>query len=755
MITPKFSITQDDEFVYVSIKVPYIRVSSAELIAEDCTFSFYCKPYLLKLHFPCPLKEEDEECKATYDPFNDNGTLTAHLPKLEHGQFFPDLDLTTKLLQVQSQQPKTDGTAPSIEVISSEDLIDCTIGDDDDEEDTVSELPGVFRSVGDVTYGFNNQYSKVFTNLREELLDMTEIKHPDSILGQYRSVLRIAAENQQFDPERYLGDSMEGEMDAIYQEALALRTFHTAQWDAWKGAKAKRAPVEEAGADLKAEGGGGANVEAVTDGAALTSPAAASPLDPRDIAFDAVGGFSAAEKEILASKLPNKEYLIKPGSDEEFALLLGLADILFAYGYDHRLTTGEGNVESAHTIARLSCTFSWLEDYGYALRGAADSSERSTAAGAAEYREDCVASAIKFSLRRCMIYPYLRVWKLARKVLADVARILFLGKRAILKCLLQLHALFEHTDTHYLLNKIYVADYCVWLQSSALTDAALQSFAKLYNNAKGAVEKSHDEGKGLMGFFLPEIERWAAESEALECEDSDSEETDSSTENEEESSSSGSSDTSDGESDSGTESDTESEDGHASEGGGKEASQSGGEGPEVDLIAATATSGEGLAATEDGLKVRQPVEEEGVDLACRIPAELLDYSVLQQRDPALAYLRPPAGAALTAAAGIGGSADTSAAEESSIGQMLLMPKRKADTEAGVFPQVGAQNKKALIQDITPALPVAPAPSRRVLIEDITPPAAPDAGEVQQSEESLSGVMNDLSISEGSARPSLL
>lgn len=42
-------------------------------------------------------------------------------------------------------------------------------------------------------------------------------------------------------------------------------------------------------------------------------------------------------------------------------MLLGLADVLFAYAYDHRTTEGDASVESAWTVAVLSPLLSWLE----------------------------------------------------------------------------------------------------------------------------------------------------------------------------------------------------------------------------------------------------------------------------------------------------------------------------------------------------------------------------------------------------------
>ncbi|CAN0285749.1 unnamed protein product, partial [Ectocarpus fasciculatus] len=60
-------------------------------------------------------------------------------------------------------------------------------------------------------------------------------------------------------------------------------------------------------------------------------------------------------------RLPNREYLIDAGSAEERRVLLGLADVLFAYAYDHRTTTGDATVESPWTLAVLSPLLSWLE----------------------------------------------------------------------------------------------------------------------------------------------------------------------------------------------------------------------------------------------------------------------------------------------------------------------------------------------------------------------------------------------------------
>ena len=52
MITPRFSVTQDDEFVYVDIELKYVKIQHAEFSIQGPSFSFYLKPYLLSLNLP-------------------------------------------------------------------------------------------------------------------------------------------------------------------------------------------------------------------------------------------------------------------------------------------------------------------------------------------------------------------------------------------------------------------------------------------------------------------------------------------------------------------------------------------------------------------------------------------------------------------------------------------------------------------------------------------------------------------------------
>ena len=120
-------------------------------------------------------------------------------------------------------------------------------------------------------------------------------------------------------------------------------------------------------------------------------------------------------------------------ADDDMAAYLTLADVLYAYCYDCRLTQGDANVESAYSISRLSCSLSWLESWQLS-----------------ETEPTTPGTAILFMLRRSLIYPYLRVWKLSRKVLADVAKLLLLGRKPGAQ---NLRAHFDSLPHYYLLNR--------------------------------------------------------------------------------------------------------------------------------------------------------------------------------------------------------------------------------------------------------------------------------------------------------------
>lgn len=45
-------------------------------------------------------------------------------------------------------------------------------------------------------------------------------------------------------------------------------------------------------------------------------------------------------------------------------------------------------------------------------------------------------------------------------------RCISVGKLGVLNCFLKVHALFTKKDPYYLLNQLYIEDYCVWIQQT-------------------------------------------------------------------------------------------------------------------------------------------------------------------------------------------------------------------------------------------------------------------------------------------------
>lgn len=119
---------------------------------------------------------------------------------------------------------------------------------------------------------------------------------------------------------------------------------------------------------------------------------------------------SEEETQLIASIRPISLSIPKQRRN---ALLFSLVDILCAYCYDTRMTQHDPNTESAWTISILSPTLSWLVP------------------------SSSLQSVLISFVRRVLIYPYLRRYDLARLCIKDCALILKLGKRRVLKCLLE------------------------------------------------------------------------------------------------------------------------------------------------------------------------------------------------------------------------------------------------------------------------------------------------------------------------------
>jgi protein SHQ1 len=102
-------------------------------------------------------------------------------------------------------------------------------------------------------------------------------------------------------------------------------------------------------------------------------------------------------------------------------------------------------------------------------------------------------------VRRSLTYPLYRNWLLTMKLWEDVTIVLKLGKRAVLKCFLEIYTIFEHDELGHYHNRLYIQDYCLWLQSNEVKNRVLYHLAK---------EISHlDIRKEDIGYPLLELEK--------------------------------------------------------------------------------------------------------------------------------------------------------------------------------------------------------------------------------------------------------
>eukprot|EP00002_Diphylleia_rotans_P003841 TRINITY_DN12722_c0_g1_i2.p1 TRINITY_DN12722_c0_g1~~TRINITY_DN12722_c0_g1_i2.p1 ORF type:complete len:445 (+),score=107.55 TRINITY_DN12722_c0_g1_i2:57-1391(+) len=422
MITPRFQVTQEANFVVVEIHAPYIKSDVAEFDISGCEFRFHAKPFFLRLRFPHPIKEDGSET-ATYDI--DSGMMAVRLPKETPGLHFENLDLITLLApKAPGKAKKT--AAPLIEVLDSqeESIVDDGEGSapsfnilDWEYEQQLPQNETPEDLLRRSKYGFNLQKSGVFSNLAEEQkLEICLLSQPDSMTEAERRIERLGLEDEKFDPEHYIADF------ALEEELSDILTY--------------RHPWSQSAEEME---------------------------------------FTEVEREVMM-RLPNKEFLI----ESEREILLGLVDILFAYCYDRRVNTGDHNVESGWTINRLSATLSCLEVF------------------------HTIQDLVPTVFRRSLCYPLYRNWRLSMCVFHDVKDLLQKGKRWILRALIDVKKIFEATgDSRYVLNQLYIDDYCIWIQSAHDTNiASLHRALEIFQMSKHLVvwplEELEREGEQRM-----------------------------------------------------------------------------------------------------------------------------------------------------------------------------------------------------------------------------------------------------------------
>lgn len=439
-ITPRFKLSQTETQITIIIHIPHIRVSAStlEIIVDGCDFHFHSSPYLLYLCFPDELVDDAETCreaKATYDPSNQNGVLTITIFKKEEG-IWKDLDLLGNLVGGKSTfVTSNDDTRKEtkIQIVSSTDNdANCSEKEQEASQQDFSLFPDDIHSCLKPHYGFLNMHHSVFTAYAREGLshDMLEIPNPDEMPMDQRRQERLNTEKIKFNPERYLGDfdlsydSDDEAADMIFLEAMRMEPH-------WM-----RLPSVQ---------------ELVNDFEKLDTKETNQIENEFSNDF-----FNEEEKMQLVENKVQIPPLSQITKEQKESLLLSLLDILYAYAYDHRTTFGDATCESSWTLVMLSPTLSWFESYTPPY--------------------DDIQSVLRWSIRRALIYPYLRNFDFVANVLVkDTQKIFAGGKRVILRCLLQIQKILDKSEFHYLFNKMYICPYITWIQK--MSDQDLLDFS--------------------------------------------------------------------------------------------------------------------------------------------------------------------------------------------------------------------------------------------------------------------------------------
>ncbi|CAA7265397.1 unnamed protein product [Cyclocybe aegerita] len=460
MITPRFSCSQTESSVIISIYCPSIRAADLEINVDDTLVTVHVNPYFLRLHFSKPLLEDDGS-SAKYDP--SSGYLTVTLTKENKNEVFDDLDLLAKLLA--PLRTAESGPSPSIEVLSSgtytededelasktealslerDDVIDAAENDWQLPQEVPAPLPPL-KASRQAHYGFLDMHSGYLKHATHTENEVNELGDDAEVCNmEERRARRLKHEDEKWDEEHYMADYMD---DEYIQELLAWKHPHIS--------------------------------------------------DSRPFEYN--------EKENMQMlRLPRREYLATANQTHD--LYLALIPLLFAYAYDERTTLRDPTPESAWTICNLVPAFTALEPPRPSYyRG-----------GPHVFSPDELKESLVPSYRRSLAFPLYRSFMLAEKCLQDVAHFLQKGQRTVMRCLLEMKDILDHHEVYYVYSKIWVDDFCVWIQADA-DDEILQQLGTALRNV--------EVDKASIGWDLEELEAAASRTEEREN-DSDDETTD-------------------------------------------------------------------------------------------------------------------------------------------------------------------------------------------------------------------------------------
>ena len=207
MITPIFFLSQNNECLIIKVRLPYVKISSVDILADGNIFRLFLHPYFLEINLKNELKQNAIK-KTVYD--HNNFYLTIEIEKKNKDENFENLNLLTSLLNPEKKEKKI-LKKPLIEVISETKIKD----DEKEEEKIINEfdLKEEFKKISlapHYLYGFNNLYQDIFKERKEELYSLSDLD-PEKTKLKDRFILKEKLENKKFLKEPFENDYEEVE----------------------------------------------------------------------------------------------------------------------------------------------------------------------------------------------------------------------------------------------------------------------------------------------------------------------------------------------------------------------------------------------------------------------------------------------------------------------------------------------------------------------------------------------------------------
>ncbi|NXI35266.1 SHQ1 protein, partial [Galbula dea] len=434
MITPAFELTQDPDFLTVIIKVPYARASEFDVYFEGEDFKFYAKPYFLRQVLSSLKKIEFHKLTLPGRIVEDGREKASY--NTDKGTFTIRLPKEVPGQYFEGLDMLTSLLAPkksrSAKPLVEEIATSAELSEEEEEFDWEIEQTPYEESAESITLPLQYRYG--FGNLRSGVFQRLQDELSDVIDVKEPDQTPVDERRR----KRLAAEAAKFDPDhylADFFEDEAIQ--HILKYKPWWVDAYKRMTT------VQGEEGHQEHKFVV---------------------------FSEEEREQMR-KFTNKSYLLDKRSRHH--VYLGLIDILLAYCYEICINEGDKNVESSWNIRKLSATLCWLEVSFSSIHDV----------------------LVSFG-RRVLCYPLHRHFGLVTRAFNDTVMILQLGKAAVLKCLLDIHKTFMENDPAYILNDLFITDYCIWIQKTKSKKLAALSESL----QKTTLAKSH------LGFELEELE---------------------------------------------------------------------------------------------------------------------------------------------------------------------------------------------------------------------------------------------------------